>query len=95
MDHLAAELLFGHFVTLLQTAVETAISKVHKFLWTNGDHLLNTVVLAVSSVFAGCSAARMSYSLTLALEPPSFPVHNMPYSLCEHKSPRKNERSCR
>ena len=29
-------LLFRHFVTLLQTAVKTAISKVHKLLHTSG-----------------------------------------------------------
>ena len=61
MDCLAAELFLNKcfsdtvFVTLFRTAVETAISQVHKLLnwhW-RGPHLLNIVVLAVADDLFG------------------------------------------
>ena len=61
------------FVTLLHTAVERAISGVHKLLVTGGVPTSSTLLfwwLTVSSVFTGRSA-RMSYS-SLPL-PPSLP----------------------
>ena len=57
MVGLAAELFLDScfsdtvFVTLLRTAVEPAISEVHKLLGTGGGpHLLNFVVLALSLI---------------------------------------------
>ena len=90
MDCLAAELSHNScfsdtvLVTLLRTAVETAVSEVHELLHTGGvpssltllfwrgPQLLNTVVLSgvtVPSVFTGRSA-RTSYS---SLPDPSSP----------------------
>ena len=73
-DRLAAELVRNSrfsdavFVTLLRTAVETAISEVHKLLHTGGVPTSLTLLfwrwLTVSSVFAG-RTTRTSYSSLL------------------------------
>ena len=82
------------FVTLLRTAVETAVSGVHELLRTGGVptslKLLFWRWLTISSVFTGRST-RMSYSSLLPppppprppppapVPPPLFHVSNNPY----------------
>ena len=80
------------FVTLLRTAVETAISGVHKLLRTGGvpTSLTLIVVLAVSSLFTDRSA-RTSYSSLPDPSPLPFPVPNKPYGFCGRKAPWKKE----
>ena len=81
---LAAELFLNScisdtvFVTLLRTALETAISEVHTLLSTGRVrlHLLNIVVLAVAevpSVFTGRSGRRSYSPLHLPPLSSSFP----------------------
>ena len=48
------------FVTLFRTAVERAISEVHKLLPAGGVPLFNTVVLAVADgLFGLCGSERL------------------------------------
>ena len=82
MDCLAAELFLNScfsdtvFVTLLSTAVETAISDVHKWLRTGGVPTSLTLLFwwwltTFFSVFTGQSA-RTSYSSRPLPSPPPF-----------------------
>ena len=67
---------FSNIMILLRTAVETAVSGVHKLLGTGGVPTSLTVLiwrwLTVSSVFAGRSARTSHSSLTLPLFSPSL-----------------------
>ena len=69
MDRLAAELLLNScfsdtvFVTLFRTAVETAVSEVHKLLGTGGGpHLLSIDVLAVADGLFGLYGSTLADS---------------------------------
>ena len=82
MVGLAAELFLDScfsdtvFVTLLRTAVEPAISEVHKLLGTGGGpHLLNFVVLAVAddSLFCLYGSERADELFISSPPPPPFP----------------------
>ena len=81
------------FVTLFCTAVETAISGVHKLLRTGGVPTSLTLLiwrwLTVSSVFAGRSARTSCSSLTrgraVRLYTPSSP--HPPFDFCGRKAP--------
>ena len=80
------QLLLGHDVTLIRTAVKTAISEVHKLLGTGGVPTSLTLLfwrwLTVSSVFADWSAIT---SYTCPPLPP--PLHPSPLPHPSHLSP--------
>ena len=98
MDFLAAKLFLKScfsdtvFVTLLCTAVEKAVSEVHKLLRIGRGPTSLTLLfwrrLTVSSVFAGRSA-RTSYSShpLPSPPPPPFPIPNQPCGFCGRKAP--------
>ena len=75
MDCLAAELFldscFSDTVTLLRTAVETAMNEVHKLFLTGGVLTLTLFWrwLAVSSVFVGWIAGRATHGYPNPLTP--------------------------
>ena len=82
------------FVTLLRTAVETAISEVHKLLGIGGvPMLLLNIVLSLAvadGLFGLCGSERLD-ELFISTPPPSplsFPVPNKPYGFC---GPRKKK----
>ena len=75
MDCPAADVLpqrlVSDTVTLFRTAVETAISGVHKFAsqW-RGPHLLNTVVLVVADGLFGLYGSERRDELFIGPPPP-------------------------
>ena len=81
MDGFAAELFLNSrfsdtvFVTLLRTAVETAISEVHKLLNSHwrGSHLLDVGVLAVVGGLFGLYWSELLGALLLGSRPPLSP----------------------
>ena len=95
MGRLDAELLLNScfldtvLVTLLRTAVESAISGVHKLLRIGGvpTSLINTVVLAVADgLFGLYGSERLEELFISTRSPPSpFTVPNKPYGFCGRK----------
>ena len=101
---LAAELFFNScfsdtvLVTLLRTAVETAISGVRKLIRSGGvptsltSKIINTncvsvVVLAVADGPFGLCGSERGGAIHLYPTPSPFPFPNKPYGLCGRKAP--------
>ena len=86
MDCLAAELVLNSrfsdtvFVTLRRTAVETAVSEVHKLFCTGGvPRLLNTVVLAMADgLFGLYGSERADELFTSSPHPHPHPAPFLP-----------------